>query len=165
MAMESETESPPPDDAPAESSSTYSHPSIDIVRVGVPFQYTIPSFAVICVTLRQIRFEGFDEDDHHPVAYDGFIKDSPSLDRSLPASIELTDWCYVPVSIVHACTVHSKNLNNDVFFITGGGILQGSYHQTPAVPHRRCFNCMGMAVVKSGASCLKILDVFTSGRK
>ena len=65
---------------------------VDLVQIGVPFQYTIPSFAAITVTLRQIRFEGVDvHNQQEPVLYDAFIRDCRTLDRALPASIEVTN--------------------------------------------------------------------------
>ena len=42
-------------ESPPAASATSSDLSLDVVRVGVPFQYWIPSFSVVGVTLRQIR--------------------------------------------------------------------------------------------------------------
>ena len=78
-------------------------PSINLVRIGVPFQYAIPSFAAITATLRQIRLEGIDGNNQQSVVYDAFIRDCPTLNRAHPASIDITDWCYIPVS--YCCPV------------------------------------------------------------
>ena len=54
---------------------------IAILRVGVPFNCTVPSFSVLSVTLRQVMYEMFVDGQ----VFDGFIKDNPppSLHPSL----------------------------------------------------------------------------------
>ena len=71
--------------------------TVDLLHMGVPFMYRIPSFPVIHVTLWQILFEGTDEHDL-PTKYDVFLQDSASLSSSLPHTIDITNWCFIPVS-------------------------------------------------------------------
>ena len=70
---------------------------IAILRVGVPFTYAVPSFSVLSVTLRQIMFEMIV--DGQKKVFHGFIRDDPSLDRPLPASLSVTEHCFVDVSV------------------------------------------------------------------
>ena len=51
-----------------------------------PFEYRIPSFPVIVVTLRHTRFEVEGEDDE-VLKYDGFIKQDPSLYHKVPGVV------------------------------------------------------------------------------
>ena len=67
--------------------------------------YTIPSFSVLTVHLRKIKFQCFVPDDFGFAAVkivDGFIKDHPSLtDRIYPAEVTVgysgDEACLVPV--------------------------------------------------------------------
>ena len=68
-----------------------------IVSVGTPLDYRIPSFPVVVVKLRHMRFEVEGENDD-VVKYDGFIKDSDSLDCKVPGVVVVTESCYVDVS-------------------------------------------------------------------
>ena len=70
---------------------------IAILLVGVPFTYAVPSFSVLSVTLRQIMFEMIV--DGQKKVFHGFIRDDPSLDRPLPASLSVTEHCFVDVSV------------------------------------------------------------------
>ena len=88
-------ESPPP---AGKSSPSSIVSSLDVVRLGVDFTYTIPSFSAISVSLRQVLFEGVDE-LNRLVKYDVFIRDDPSLlNHPIPFSIIVTKSCEVPVS-------------------------------------------------------------------
>ena len=63
--------------------------------------YTIPSFPVIQVHLRQIKFE-MNTADGGVIQVDGFIKDDPSLNRMFPAELS----CAVPVDPTYeACCI------------------------------------------------------------
>ena len=55
--------------------------SFIIVDVGAPFDFRIPSFPLLVITLRHIRFEVQGESEDEVIKYDGFIKDDPSLDE------------------------------------------------------------------------------------
>ena len=59
---------------------------LSILDVGVTFSYRVPSFSVLHVDLRQIKFQVTAEDGS-VLIYDGFIKADPSLeDRETPYS-------------------------------------------------------------------------------
>ena len=79
-----------------EDGSQPDHNVIAILRVGLPFNYTVPSFSVLSVALRKITYEVIV--DGRKKVLDGFIRDDPSLDRPLPASLCVTEHCYVDVS-------------------------------------------------------------------
>lgn len=71
---------------------------ISILDIGVKFSYRVPSFSVLHVDLRQIKFQVTAEDGS-VLLYDGFIRTDPSLeDRETPYSVRLKDFCFVPVS-------------------------------------------------------------------
>ncbi len=63
--------------------------------------YTIPSFSVITVQMRKIKYECIV--DEGTKILDGFIKDSPSLQRIYPSEllvkISCEKACYVEVSL------------------------------------------------------------------
>ena len=65
--------------------------------VGTPFEFRIPSFPVIVVTLRHMRFEVEGEDDE-VLKYNGFIKQDPSLDHEVPGVVVASESCFVDVS-------------------------------------------------------------------
>lgn len=73
--------------------------SFILVDVGAPFDFRIPSFPVVVVTLRRIRFEVEGENEDEVITYDGFIKDDPSLDGQCPGIVFATEWCFVDVSL------------------------------------------------------------------
>ena len=59
---------------------------LSILDVGVKFSYRVPSFSVLHVDLRQIKFQVTAEDGS-VLIYDGFIKADSSLeDRETPYS-------------------------------------------------------------------------------
>jgi hypothetical protein len=57
--------------------------SLDIclLEVGEKLAYTVPSFPVLTVSLRKMKFKVAS----NPGVFDGFIRDCPSLERSYPA--------------------------------------------------------------------------------
>lgn len=68
-----------------------------IVDVGTPLDYRVPSFPVLVVTMRHMRFE-VEGENVDIVKYDGFIKDHDSLDQKVPGVVVVTESCYVDVS-------------------------------------------------------------------
>ena len=54
---------------------------ICLLEVGTPLKYTVPSFPVITVNLRKMKFKVVSD----PGVYDGFIRDCSALERSYPA--------------------------------------------------------------------------------
>ncbi len=67
--------------------------------LGHEFQYLIPSFAVISVSLRKSTIK-VSSDDGQVHLYDAFIKSVPSLTTMVPPfSLELKEFCFIPVSI------------------------------------------------------------------
>lgn len=70
---------------------------VTILSVGPDFSYTIHSFSVITVSIRQCVFQ-FDTEGGVRVL-DGFIQSNPSLSNAvLPLLVKLTSQCYIPVS-------------------------------------------------------------------
>lgn len=69
-----------------------------IVYPGTPFDFRIPSFPVVVVTLRRICFEVEGENEDGVITYDGFIKDDPSLDGQCPGIVFVIEWCFIDVS-------------------------------------------------------------------
>ena len=65
---------------------------IEIITVGIPFEYTVPHFPVIRCKLRQITFR-VELPDGSVKTYDGFIRDDDSLGvHSCPALIRVKDY-------------------------------------------------------------------------
>ena len=67
--------------------------------------YTIPSFAVVQVQLRRIKYQLHKSLSRAVITLDGLIKDDPSLDRLYPAELSFAvpvglnyPACYVKVS-------------------------------------------------------------------
>ena len=70
---------------------------VEVLSVGIPFDYTVPHFPVIHCKLRQITFRVELSDDTIKT-YDGFIRDDASLGvHSCPALIHVKDYCFVEV--------------------------------------------------------------------
>ena len=61
-----------------------------IVRAGLAFDYTIPSFPGISVTLRHVVYQYPCEDGSCKV-FDGFMKQCPLLEVNLPALAAIED--------------------------------------------------------------------------
>lgn len=72
---------------------------ISILSMATKFSYTIPSFSMISVDLRQISFQVLAVDGT-VVLFDGFIQADSSLDmgNKTPFSLKLKDYCFVTVS-------------------------------------------------------------------
>ncbi len=70
-------------------------PAGTVLQVGVPFNYTVPSFAVFSAVLRQVTLEMIVNGQK---VVDGFIRDDPSVNRALPACITVAKHCFVDVS-------------------------------------------------------------------
>ena len=77
------------------------HNSVPVVECGDLYTYTIPSFSVITVKMRRIRYECIV--DEATMIVDGFIKDTPSLQRLYPSEL------FVNVSCEKACYVEVSN--------------------------------------------------------
>ena len=104
--------------ASSESQTPYATVSVEvdtqvsILDMGVKFSYRLPSFSVLHVDLRQINFQ-ITAEEGCVMMFDGFIRADPELDmKSVPFSLKLKDYCFVPVSecmcvcvrvCVHAC--------------------------------------------------------------
>ena len=75
---------------------------VPILECGQLVSYTIPSFPVVTVNLRRIKYQGYLADGRLKVV-DGFIRDETSLEEhTYPSQIVVTlsetDSCYVDVS-------------------------------------------------------------------
>ncbi len=70
----------------------------DCVSLGKPFRYTIPSFDVLAVELRQMRIKGHTPDGEEQV-YDFFVRNDPTFEKPHPAWMEITDATLVEVRI------------------------------------------------------------------
>ena len=72
--------------------------NVPILRIGKIVSYTIPSFSVITVKLREIKYQCQLPDK----SLDGFIREDLSLQRSYPAEVLLKkgseNACMVDVS-------------------------------------------------------------------
>ena len=77
---------------------------VSILDMGVKFSYRVPSFSVLHVDLRQIKFQLTAEGC--VMLFDGFILADPELDmKSAPFSLKLKDYCFVPVSVCECVCV------------------------------------------------------------
>ena len=81
-----------------------STPRPDVVRVcalkyGYVYEYTIPSFSVIKVTLRQAVIQTV-EDSGEPEVLDVFFREDKALDIPLPQEMIVEEACIVDVSSV-----------------------------------------------------------------
>ena len=78
---------------------------IPILGCYETYQYTIPSFSVVTVKIRRIKYQCILPDQSTKVV-DGFIRDDPSLDSHLyPIEVSVTissdNACIVKVSCLH----------------------------------------------------------------
>lgn len=68
---------------------------VDVLTLGTPFHYMIPSFDVLRVELRQMKVavvrEGVD------TTLDLFVRNDPALCRSYPAKMTIKDFLVVDV--------------------------------------------------------------------
>ena len=68
-----------------------------IIKFGRKYDYTIPSFSVITVSLRHAFMQV--ENEHGQVQLiDVFFRDDPSLEVQTPISVKVTKHCSVDVS-------------------------------------------------------------------
>ena len=69
---------------------------------GELYEYTVPSFPVISVELRRMKYESIMPNGKSTKVVDGFIREDTSLKRSFPADITIGEGyrhaCIVPVS-------------------------------------------------------------------
>ena len=64
---------------------------VSILDMGVKFSYRLPSFSVLHVDLRQIKFQ-VTADEGCVMLFDGFIQADPELEtKSAPLSLKLKD--------------------------------------------------------------------------
>ena len=85
---------------------------VPVLECGGLVLYTIPSFSVLTVNLRRIKYQGYLSDGRLKVV-DGFIRDERSLlEHNYPSQIVVkisaTESCYVEVH------VHVVVYNSDV---------------------------------------------------
>ena len=74
---------------------------LTVLDLGVEFSYTIPSFSVFSVKLRQCTVQ-FEARDARVLVYDCFIRSDPFLDTVTPPfCVKLTRHCFVPVSLLN----------------------------------------------------------------
>lgn len=75
---------------------------VTLLECGELYEYTIPSFPVISVELRRMKYESIMPDGKSTKVVDGFIREDASLKRSFPADITIGEGyrhaCIVPVS-------------------------------------------------------------------
>ena len=62
----------------------------DVVSLGPPFSYVIPSFDVLAVELRQMVIVG--QEEGVEAHYDLFVRNNVSLRRSYPARMTVKDF-------------------------------------------------------------------------
>uniref|UniRef100_A0A1X7STU9 Uncharacterized protein n=1 Tax=Amphimedon queenslandica TaxID=400682 RepID=A0A1X7STU9_AMPQE len=78
------------------SSSSNSDEIVDIIRIGQSFSYTIPSFSVITVELRQaVICVGEKKVVKH---IDIFLRETQDITVRVPSSIKVLESCYVKIS-------------------------------------------------------------------
>ena len=85
----------------------------NVVSVGPPFQYVIPSFDVLAVELRQMRIVGRHQVTGVEKQYDLFVRNEASLCRSYPARMTVKDVLLIQVANsiryiccqVYSCTI------------------------------------------------------------
>ena len=74
--------------------------SVTVLDIGVEFTYTVPSFSVLQVDLRQATVQ-VELDNGTGVLYDCFLKAHPSLPARqccIPLYLTIEKHCFVPVS-------------------------------------------------------------------
>ena len=96
--MSEELEAEPEANVEQIPSSRENEVTMTILEAGRLYFYRIPSFAVITVKLRRLKYECTTLDGSVKVV-DGFIRDDPSLNRPFPAKITFGIGCE------YACTV------------------------------------------------------------
>ena len=75
---------------------------VTFLECGELYEYSVPSFPVISVELRRMKYESIMPDGKSTKVVDGFIREDTSLKRSFPADITIGEGyqhaCIVPVS-------------------------------------------------------------------
>ena len=74
--------------------------SLPILRIGKIYTYTIPSFPVLSVQLRHVKYQMISQGKIG--VFDGFMRECPSLERSYPAKAVITahpDAFFIEVSV------------------------------------------------------------------
>ena len=79
---------------------------VPILVCGDLYSYTIPSFSVVTVEMRRIKYELLLEDGQ-PKIIDEFIRDDPSLQRLYPAQLSI-EMNPLKATIVGASGKHGK---------------------------------------------------------
>ena len=82
---------------------------IPVLECGDLYSYTVPSFPVVNVKMRRIKYQVILPDGESTKIVDGFIREDPSLQRAYP--IKLSIACVVAVS-QPACKVEVYHLSN-----------------------------------------------------
>ena len=80
---------------------------MSVLTLGVEFLYSIPTFSVIKVPLRQVTVQIEDDCSGSVHLFDGFIRSEPSLGAStthIPSIISLKEHCFVSVSSDRYCS-------------------------------------------------------------
>jgi len=73
---------------------------VSILEIGIKFSYQVPSFLIVVVDLRKIKVQLMAQNGSLLFS-DGFIKADQSLEaKTVPFSIKIKDFCFVPVSRV-----------------------------------------------------------------
>ena len=79
---------------------------VSVLNVGVKFSYQIPSFSVITVDLRQMKFQLAAEDGSVRL-FDGFIRAEPSI---VPEKVPFAaEFCFVTVRfLTFQCCIDNR---------------------------------------------------------
>ena len=86
------------------SSSSQTRETVDIIRIGHNFQYTIPSFSVVKIELRHAVISVWDGSLRKVKHLDVFLRESPDIASKVPCSIEILESCDVDVSMYYNYT-------------------------------------------------------------
>ena len=75
---------------------------VPVVECGELYSYTVPSFSVLHVNIRRIKYETILSDGTTTMIVDGFIRDDPSLLRTYPVELSVgcdntKDFCIIQV--------------------------------------------------------------------
>ena len=71
----------------------------DVVSVGQPFRYVIPSFDVLAMEVRKIKIVGQHRLSFEEKCYDLFIRNNSSLIRPYPARLTVTNLVVIEVIV------------------------------------------------------------------
>lgn len=86
---------------------------VPLLECGEPYSYTVPSFSVITVQMRRIKYQYITGEGVAEVTRvaDGFIREDQSLQRLYPAEVS------VKVDSASACVVHVRSYFNFFYMI------------------------------------------------